>query len=303
MLGSFVPYHSLNKNKLALRNSIHYLTIFIFLCLLTNGCQTKGAHEEGDRLLARVYNKSLYLSDMDGMLPIGISSEDSSLIINKFVGNWVRETAMLHEAERNIPKGLDIDQLVENYRASLIKHNYENILVEKLLDSVVTRTELENFYEKNKEQYQLESPIIQCRFIKAPLNAPQLKQVEQWWNGKKDSDALALENWCNANAIIHHLNDSTWYKVVDIGAYMPQGSLTIDNVNNKKQFTQKDDEFVYMFELLDFISQKKIAPLAYIEDQARKVILHKRKTGLLEEMKDKLYDEALRKNSVSIYLQ
>ena len=210
---------------------------------------------------------------------------------------------MLHEAEKNIPQGLDIDQLVENYRASLIKHNYENILVENLLDSVVTDTELESFYEKNKDQYQLESPIIKCRFIKAPLNSPQFPQVEKWWRGKKEVDALALENWSKANAYIHLLNDSSWYKVVDIGAYMPQGSITIDNVKDKKQFTKKDSEFVYMFELLDFVAQKKIAPMAYVEDQIKKVILHKRKTQLLEEMKDKLYDEALRKNGVSIYLQ
>ena len=87
---------------------------------------------------------------MDGMLPSGISAEDSTLIIEKFVKNWVRETAMLHEAEQNIPKGLDINQLVENYRASLVKHNYENIVVERLLDSVVTKAELESFYEKTK---------------------------------------------------------------------------------------------------------------------------------------------------------
>ena len=73
------------------------------------------------------------------------------------------------------------------------------------------------------------------------------------------------------------------------------------NVNNKKQFIQKDSEFIYLFELRELISKTEIAPLAYIEDQAKKVILHKRKTQLLEELKDKLYDEALRNNGVSIY--
>lgn len=238
---------------------------------------------------------------MDGMLPSGISAEDSTLIIEKFVKNWVRETAMLHEAEQNIPKGLDINQLVENYRASLVKHNYENIVVERLLDSVVTKAELESFYEKNKDQYQLESPIIRCRFIKASQKAPQVGQIEKWWNSKTPSDELALENWCRTNATVHHLQEGTWYKVVDIGAYMPQGFLTVDNVNNKKQFIQKDSEFIYLFELRELISKTEIAPLAYIEDQAKKVILHKRKTQLLEELKDKLYDEALRNNGVSIY--
>ncbi len=239
---------------------------------------------------------------MDGMLPTGISEEDSSLIIDKFVGNWVREAAMLHEAERNIPKELDINQLVENYRASLIKHNYENILVNKLLDSIVNKEELSTFYEINKEQFQLESPIIQCRFVKALLNSPQIEQVRKWWDDP-ESNQEALKNWCAINATIHHLRDSVWYKVVDIGAYMPQGVLTVDNVKNKKKFTYEDNEFLYLFELTNIVAKNEIAPLSYVEGQAKKVILHKRKTQLLNEMKDKLYDEALRKNGVSIFQQ
>lgn len=283
-----------------MNNFFHIQICILFFGLFSTGCQTSDKREAGDRCLARVYNRSLYLSDMDGMLPVGISAEDSSLIIDKFVNNWVREAAILHEAERNVPKDLDINQLVENYRASLIKYNYENILVDKLLDSVVTEAELETFYNVNKEQYLLETPIIQCRFIKAFLNSPQIDQVEKWWESDKPNQA-ALKNWCERNATIHHLEDSVWYKVVDIGAYMPQGALTVDNVNNKKKFTLKDQEFLYFFELLNFVPKKEIAPLPYIVGQAKKVILHKRKTQLLNEMKDKLYDEALRKNGVSIF--
>ena len=264
-------------------------------------CQPNSSRSEDDRLLARVYNKSLYLSDMEGMLPVGISSEDSSLIIDQFVRNWVRESSMLHEAEKNIPQGLDIDELVENYRASLIKHNYENLVVNRLLDSLVSQDELLDFYQKSKDQYKLESPIFRCHFIKAPLDAPQISQMEEWWSSNSPSDLKALSNWCNANASVHHLKDSTWYKIVDIGAYMPQGFLTVDNFENKKQFIEKDDEFIYLFEMKELIKKDEIAPLAFIENQAKKVILHKRKTQLLEELKDKLYDEALRNNGVSIY--
>lgn len=240
---------------------------------------------------------------MEGMLPTGISSEDSSLIIDQFVRNWVRESSMLHEAEKNIPQGLDIDQLVEDYRASLIKHNYENIVVERLLDSLVSKEELMEFYEESKEQYKLESPIIRCLFIKAPLDAPQISQVEKWWEGGSQTDLTALTNWCNLNASVHHLKDSIWYKIVDIGAYMPQSFLTVDNIENKKQFIQKDDDFIYLFEMIELMKKDEIAPLAFVENQAKKVILHKRKTQLLEELKDKLYDEALRNKGVSIYYQ
>ncbi|MCB0518794.1 MAG: peptidyl-prolyl cis-trans isomerase [Lewinellaceae bacterium] len=259
------------------------------------------AHSTEDRLLAQVYNKTLHLSDMEGMIPEGVSSEDSSLIINAFVRNWVREASLLHEAENNIPRGLDIDQLVEDYRASLVKNNYENILVNKLLDSMVTQEQLQEFYEKNKEQYQLETPIIRCRFIKAPKDAPQLGKAQDLWNSNKFEDLLELTSWCKKHATIQNLQDSVWYKVEDIAAYMPRGVLTVDNVGYRKDFIQRDDNFMYFFKVLELVSRKEIAPLSYIEDQARKVILHKRKTQLLEETKDKLYDEALRKNNIKVF--
>jgi hypothetical protein len=255
----------------------------------------------GDRSLARVYNNTLLLSDMEGMIPEGMTSEDSSVIIDAFVENWVREAAMLYEAERNIPKDLDINKLVEDYRASLIKHNYENVLVGEFLDSTITEKELLEFYEQNKEQYKLETPIIRCRFIKAARNAHQLKLAETWWNSSKAEDLVNLRNWCNANAVVHHLQDSSWYKVDDIAAYMPQGTLTVDNVKYRRDFVQRDDNFQYFFKVLELVSRPEIAPLSYIENQARKVILHKRKTLLLENMKEKFYEEAMRKNDITIY--
>ena len=286
-----------------MKNYTHLLTGFLMAAMLMAGCSQSENRRSDDPLLARVYDQSLYLSDMDGMLPPGIPAEDSSLIIERFVRTWTREAAMLHEAERNIPEDLHIDQLVEAYRASLLKHSYENIVVERLLDSVVTQTELDNFYNKNKDQYLLSAPVIRCNFIKAPLNAPQLKEVEKWWKSDNPTDKQALKTWSRSYANISLLDDSTWYKVVDVGAYMPQGYLTVDNVDDKRKFVKKNKGFIYFFKRLDLIPKNELAPLSYIEDQAKKVILHKRKTELLEELKDKLYDEALRKNQVSIYHQ
>ncbi|MCC6727330.1 MAG: hypothetical protein IT258_22685 [Saprospiraceae bacterium] len=274
--------------------------LFVVAVVLLPGCDKFGKHSDDDRHLGTIYNKELYLSDMEGMLPEGITSEDSTVIINTYVRYWMREMALLHEAEQNIPNDLNIEKLVADYRASLIKNNYENIVVSRLLDSTVTKDQLLEFYEKNREQYQLETPILRCRFIKAPKKAPESDKAQDWWNSNKASDFADLSRWCAKNAAVHHLQDSTWHNVEDIAAYMPQGTLTVDNVDDRKDFIQRDDDFVYYFKLLELVRKKEIAPLSYIESQARKVILHKRKTQLLEELKDKLYEEALRKKQAKL---
>ena len=132
--------------------------------------------DPNDRLLAKVHNKSLYLSDMEGMIPEGLSSEDSSLIINAFVERWARDAVMMYQAERNVPKDLNIDKLVRDYRASLLTNNYEKILVEQLLDSLVTQQELADFYELNKSQYQLEFDIVRGHFVKVFENGSRCRK-------------------------------------------------------------------------------------------------------------------------------
>jgi hypothetical protein len=290
-----------------LRNYLLVSKVFILLAfvigeILFSGCSSltnKGGKE--DHLLARVYNKSLYLSDMEGMLPDGLSSEDSLLIIKSYVQNWTRESVLLHEAERNLPKAINVDKLVNDYRASLIKNNYENILVNELLDSIISSDELQAFYEKNKEQFQLESPIVRCLFIKADLNSPDISRAQQLWNNGKPKDFAQFADWALQNAVVQHLDENSWYKVDEIGAFMPSGTITLDKIRKDQEFVLKDDNFIYFFKVLELVSRTEIAPLSYIEEQARKVILHKRKTQLLEEMKEKLYEEANRRNSVKIY--
>lgn len=282
------------------RSSVLYSVMCGALVLLISACSSESQESE-NRLLARVNNKTLYLTDMDGMFPPGTSSEDSALIIDAFTQRWIREAVLLDEAERNIPSDLNIDKLVRDYRASLIKHNYEKILVEELLDSTIAETELQEFYEKNKEQYQLETPIVRCYFIKVPLPVPRQNDLRRMWNSKDPDQLKDLVAYCSQYAVAHLLEDSTWNDVEDIAAELPPGTLTVNNIDSKREFTQQDDKFQYYFRLFELKNRKDIAPLSYIEDQARKVILHKRKLELLEDTRETMLEREMRRNNIEIY--
>ena len=115
-----------------------FFTGLIFL-ISFGSCQPVDQQQDiNDRLLAQVYNKSLFQSELEGMFPPDSSPEDSALIVNSYIERWVRESLLMHEAERNIPKDLNIAVLVRDYRASLIRHNYDKLLVELQLDSTIT---------------------------------------------------------------------------------------------------------------------------------------------------------------------
>lgn len=133
--------------------------------MLTQCGNISKQNNKGDVLLARAYDKSLYLSQLEGVVPEGIRGQDSLMRIYAYAHQWINDQLMMYEAERNIPKDIDIDQLVRDYRASLVKHNYEERIIAQQLDTAVTEKEEEVFYNENREQFQLESTILKCLFF------------------------------------------------------------------------------------------------------------------------------------------
>ena len=269
------------------------------LLLLISSCIRSA---DPNRLLAKVYSKELRLTDMEGMFPENATAEDSTLKINAYVDRWIHDNLMMHEAERNIPKDLNVEELVNHYRESLILSNYEKILTETSLDSSITDAELNSFYEKNKEQYQLDAPIARCNFMKVPKGAPLPDSLQKWWNNAKTPEAKKkLVDYSIKYAKTYMLADSVWRSVDDIVGYLPKGTLTAENVSAGKELTLKDNDYQYYLRILGTVSQKEIAPLDFIKNQASKFILHNRKLDLLDKKKQEMYDSEMRRNNVKIY--
>ncbi len=283
----------------------YFLFLILALGLVFSSCGTKEeAAVENNQKLAKVFNKVLYLSDLDGMISPSDSPQDSLLKLNALVETWVRDNLLMHEAERNISKNLNIDQLVRDYRASLIRHSYEKRMVEVSLDSVITQQELLTYYETNKDQYQLTNTIMRCHFLKVPKGIADISEAKRLWKDKDDSDEnyKALLEYASQFAQVYMLEDSLWSKLDDIALQLPKNTISPSKVRADKTYSLDDDDYHYFLEVLETVGAKKIAPLDYIKDQITKVILHKRKFKLLEEKKEEFYERETQRNNVEIFV-
>jgi hypothetical protein len=276
---------------------LRFLVFILSFCFLTSCTPAEKALEENDVELAKVFSKKLFLSELEGMVPDGATPEDSTKIINAEVERWTRETLLMQEAEKNIPADLNIDELVRDYRMSLVRHNYEQFLVETQLDSVISEKEISEYYEKNKEQYQLQSSILRCFLIKVPKSSPNLDQLRSWWRSTNVEDFKKMKNYATQNASFYMLKEKTWYQQSNLRTQLPQGS----NLNPTQDLNQSDENHFYFLQVFEKKSRNQLAPLGYIEDQIKKVILHKRKMVLLDQRKEELYDRETSKNNVKIF--
>ena len=254
-----------------------------------------------DPVLARVHQKTLRLSALDGMFPPDATAEDSLLIQSAFVRRWSREAVLQWEAEQNLPSNVDIDKLVRDYRASLVSSHYEEVLVGMRMDSTVTKEELLAYYEEHKGQYQLEKPIVRCLFIRVPYPTPEEGLLQDLWNNGRVEDTTALRNYCERLSEVALLDAEAWYTLDDIASQLPEGTLTAANVNSKREFSQQDGTHRYYFQLLELKPRLEIAPLSYVEDQARRVILHGRKRAVLEEARESIFNREVRRGNVETF--
>ncbi|MBX2890922.1 MAG: hypothetical protein KF734_08355 [Saprospiraceae bacterium] len=268
-------------------------------CALLWHCAGNDTSPDNDVLLAQVYNKHLYLSELEGVVPEGVTKEDSALMVSAYAQRWAREQLLMYEAERNIPKDLNIDELVRNYRASLVRFNFEEKLIAEKLDSTIAEAEVKEFYDNNKDQFQLESTILKCMLLKLPPQAPQ-SEINKLWYSRNPADEIRLNSFAKQWATLSMLDREKWHKLEEVAALLPKGTLTTDNVGSRREGTLSDGDFRYYYRVLEVVQGKTTAPFDYVREQASKIILHKRKQELLEKWKEDLYQKELRRENVKI---
>lgn len=276
--------------------------IFIFFALLLCACPTSNKDSfQQEEPLAMVYDKGLYPSDLDGIFPYAATSKDSNLVIKSFVNRWVKEMLFLHEAEQNIDAQMNIERLVQDYRASLLRATYERTFVNNALDSTITAAELSDFYETSKEQFVLDTPILRFLFLKIPEPVREERKLRKELEAADDLSIASLKKFALEEAENYFLEPNLWKDFDEVAQLLPSGEITTSNISYKKYFSKRFEGYLYLLKIIEYRDAKTTAPLSFIEDQAKKIILHNRKVQILDQKKESLLQEALRKQNVQFY--
>lgn len=273
---------------------------FIGMVVLMAACggEKKATKEEP---LAKVYDEFLYPSDLKGIVQPGMPTEDSIHVVGTFIENWAKQNLMEKVAEKNIPKDVDIDKIIEDYRASLIEHYYEKSLTEKLLDSLVDEAEIRAFYETTKEEHVLKNTIVRCYFVSFPANILEKEDVKTWWKMEKDLDFAKLKEYADQYAIKYILQDSSWIRRDYLAAQFMDDAFNQGDITKGKKINTEKEGIWYLLDVKDVIPAGQLAPVSYIREKAIKYILHKRKIELVENLASEMYKRELNKKNVIIY--
>ena len=279
---------------------LHTCLCVILVSFIFSSCKYKETfsltHDE--TLVAKVGDKALTLDDIKGFAIGAESAEDSLYILKAYVNSWVKDQLLVREAEKNVSADFDINKLVKDYKASLLLHNYiDNVLI-KQLDTSVTKTQLEEYYNENKQQYILSEPILKFHYFKVKSKHPKIQEFERAWN-KNDVNTDAL----GANIAVYYQNSTGfWVTSNELFAVLPKNLFKINDLSRQGRTVKSDQNFKYYVKILDLTEKDKVPPFEYIEAIIKSVITNDRKQKLLKQIKEELYVKFSNDSDVKSYL-
>jgi len=257
-----------------------------------------------EKPIARVFDKELLPSDLINIVPKGTSKNDSIDIVKAYVENWVKQEVLLKQAIDNA--SLDqaaIELQLANYKNSLVIYAYEEQLVAQKLDTTVSEKELLNFYNNNKDNFELKKSIVKASFIKLPKNAAQLTLVKKWFKSARPRDKADLETYCMQFASDYLFADTAWQYLDDLQSKIPLGKFSEDAIlQTGKRLEFTDANFIYLVFIKDFMYREETSPLSFEIDNIRNSIINKRKLVLINSMEQGVYQKAIADKDIEINL-
>ena len=89
--------------------------------MVASGYLALFSHSQADKdVLAEVGDAVLYANEVSFSVPKGLTPKDSLLAAKKYVHDWVVDQMMLQEAESKVDSSDQIDEMVDEYRRSLL---------------------------------------------------------------------------------------------------------------------------------------------------------------------------------------
>ena len=113
--------------------------------------------------------------------------------------NVTRERRRLKAYKRQMDAGRmtyeDIEQSVNEYRASLIIETYQNKLVEQKFKPQITNDDIQAYYDQMKQSFTLSDPAFKGCFAVIPANSPDQKEFFKTLSNFNEESSLKIEEY------------------------------------------------------------------------------------------------------------
>ncbi|MEP6645754.1 MAG: hypothetical protein ABJC12_01585 [Saprospiraceae bacterium] len=285
-------------------SGISTISSCIFIAAFTLSCQkikVPQAQIANPAVMAQVFQYKLTFDDIKDLIQAYATDEDSIQQVRSLTEHWVRDRLLLVEAEKNFPKEVNMNKLLEDYRQSLVMHFFEQQVIEERLDTAITETDLQRYYEANKEQHRLESGILKGFYFKIKKPLARNDHILQWWRTFPQQHYDEVIAYAAKHGHTSWSDSSEWHEMNIVIQLFPEGTLSPGGIRSYRGVVREDRDYIFLLYPTEVYYERDIAPLSRIRTQAAKYIIHQRELELLERIKKEIYDRDIQLDQVKNY--
>jgi hypothetical protein len=255
--------------------------------------------------VAEIDKNALYYDEIPvQLIPNGLNKADSAAIIQNYINKWAKRELLLEKAEENLSPGMkdDISRQLEETRTNLLIYQYQRQMMLEKMDTVISETEMDNYYAANEKSFLLNSNIVKALFIKVPLETPDLDKIKRLARSDNHSDMQQLESYCYQFAEKFDDFNEEWIPMTRLSVELQQDIENEESFLKRNTFFETSDSAsLYLISIRDYRLRTTLAPFEYVKDDIKRIIWNTRRFDFIQSLENGIYNDALKKNSFKIY--
>jgi len=281
----------------------YIIAIFTVVLPILSSCRAISSFLTNDEIVAQVGLEKLYRSDIDEVVPKGLSPEDSVRLASRYINSWASEHVYLKVAQEQLSKSeMDVSKELEDYRRSLLKYRYEQLYVNERLDTTVTQDDIEEYYNANQSKFILSRPVVKARYLNIDSESPSLKQIRKRMSSQDANDLMEADSLAFSSALKFTTWNDSW---IDMAILAREYAADYTDLLEKmeKGWIESVDTVGYMklAYISEIIQKGKVAPVEYSVERIKDIIISERKHALIHSLEQDLLDDARENGQFVIY--
>lgn len=278
----------------------------ILLCtvaVLISSCQAVKDFIHDDDVVAQVGVHKLYQTELAAYIPNGLAPEDSTNLADQYIRTWATEKLYLDMAEEQLSKSeKDVSKELDAYRNSLLKYRYEQRYVNERLDTEVTRTDVEDYYEAHKDLFVLDVPILKAKFVDIMKDSPNFEVIRRKMSSTKYEDIVETDSLAYSSALKFADYSEEWINAVTLAReFGTDYGTMLSKLSGSYIEIEEERGDVKIAYVLSMQKAGTLAPIDYCEERIKDIIISNRKHELLSTLEQDLLDDALAKEKFVVY--
>jgi hypothetical protein len=274
------------------------LILFVFYSCNNSGRQVKRTP------VAKAGLKVLYYEEIPEQTRKAAALADSTAIIQKYINKWAKRELMFQKAEQNLSQDLlsEIEEQIQETRQDLVVYEYQRMMIQQKMDTVITTGELEKYYTDNENSFNLTSNIVKALFIKLPVETPKIWKFKSLARSDKQKDFQELESLCYQFAEKFDDFNEEWITMDRLSFELKEDITNQENFLKRTTFYEtRDSVSVYLIVINDYRLRGTLAPFEYVREDIKRIIWNNRRIDFIRELENGIYNESIKENSFKIY--